>query len=111
MFPTFDEVQKLGRDQVEGALKSFGAVAKGMQAIAAEAVDHSKSSFEAGAAAVERLLGARTFESAVEIQRDYAKASYEGFLAYGRRVGKLASETAAEAVKPYEAAFGGAATE
>jgi hypothetical protein len=109
MFSKIDDVQKLGRDQMDGALKSFGALSKGIQAIALEAADHSKSSFEASAAAFERLLGARTFGGAVEVQSEYAKSSYEGLLAYGRKVGDLVAETARETLKPYEFAFNGAA--
>ena len=107
MFSKIDDVQKLGRDQMDGALKSFGALSKGMQAIALEAADHSKSSFEASTAAFERLIGARTLGGAVEVQSEFAKASYEGFLAYGRKVGDLFTETAKETLKPYEAAFNG----
>lgn len=105
MFSTIDEVQKLGRGQMEGALESFAAVTRGMHAIAAEAADHSKSSLEAGTAAFERLLEARTLTSAAEIQRDYAKASFDGLVAYGRKVSELVADTAMQALKPYERAF------
>ena len=44
----FDDIQKFGKDNVDVALKSADAVSKGFQAIAAEAADYSKKSFEAG---------------------------------------------------------------
>ena len=111
MFSTIDDVQKLGREQIDGTLKSFGALTKGMQAIALEAADQSKSSFEAGTAAFERLLGTRTLGAAAEIQSEYAKASYESFLAYSRKIGDLLAETTKESLKPYEHAFNGSASE
>jgi phasin family protein len=109
MFSKFDDVQKLGRDHMDGALKSFGAMSRGIQSIALETADHSKSSFEASTAAFEQLLGARTFGGIVEVQNEYAKASYESFLAYGRKLGDLVAETTRESLKPYEQAFNGAA--
>jgi hypothetical protein len=111
MFSNVEEMQKLGRDQMDGALKSIGAVSKGMQAIALEVADHSKSSFEAGTAAFERLLGVRTFGGAVEVQSEYAKASYESFLACSRKISDLVAETTRETLKPYERAFNGTAAE
>jgi Phasin protein len=38
-------------------------------------------SFEQGSATAERLIGARSLDKAFEVQSDYARASYEGFVA------------------------------
>src|SRR5258708_6205405 len=51
MLKNFDDAQKLGKDQVDVAMKQFGAVSKGVQAIASEFADYSKKSFENGTAA------------------------------------------------------------
>ena len=48
MINGFEEIQKLGRDNVDVALKTATEVGKGFQAIASEAADYSKQSFEAG---------------------------------------------------------------
>jgi hypothetical protein len=108
MFPNVDEVQKLGRDQMEWALKSFGVTSKGFQAIAAEVADQSRTAFETGTSAFEKLLAAKTVTAAVAVQSDFVKASYEGFLARSRRIGDLYAETVKEALRPYEQAVQGA---
>ena len=41
MLSNFDDVQKLGKDNVEATMRSFGAASKGFQAIAAEARAHA----------------------------------------------------------------------
>lgn len=46
MLKNLDEVQKFGKENMDVALKSFGAVSKSMQAIAVEVADYSKKSFE-----------------------------------------------------------------
>jgi phasin family protein len=105
MFPNVDEVQKLGRDQAEAAVKSFGAVTKGFQAIALELADQSRAAFEDGSAAIEKLVAARTPAAAAAVQSDFARASYENFLARSRRLGDLFAETVKETLKPYEQAL------
>ena len=102
MLKNVDEVQKLGKDNVEAAVKAFGATSKGFQAIAAEVTNYSKKSFEDGTAAVERLLGAKTLEKAIEIQSEYAKTAYEGFVAEATKLGELYADLAKEAYRPFE---------
>ena len=102
MLTNFDEMQKLGKDNVEATLRSFGVASKGMQAIAAEVTNYSKKSFEDGTAAVERLMGAKTLEKAIEVQTDYVKTAYEGFVAQATKIGELYADIAKESYKPFE---------
>ena len=102
MIAQFENIQKIGKDNVDAALKSFGAVSKGAQAIAVETADYAKKSFEQGSATVEKLAGVKTLDKAIEIQTDYLKAAYEGFVAQSSKMGELTANTAKEAFKPYE---------
>ena len=102
MVKTFEDVQKFSKDNVDATMKSFGAMSKGTQAIAAEVVDYSKKSFEDGTKVVEKLFGAKSFEKAIEIQTDYAKTAYEGFVAQATKIGELYADFAKEAYKPFE---------
>jgi len=102
MLKNFDELQKLSKDNMDIAMKSFGAVSKGVQAIAVEVADYSKKSFEEGSAAAEKLLGAKSLDKAMEIQTDYAKTAYEGFVAGATRIGELCADLTKETYKPFE---------
>jgi len=102
MIQQFDQFQKFGKDNMEAALKSLGVVSQGAQAIAVEAADYAKKSFEQGSAVVERLAGVRTLDKAVEIQADFVKSAYEGFVAQSTRMSELYANLAKEAFKPYE---------
>ena len=106
MVKNFEDVQKFGKDNMDATLKSFGALSKGSQAIAAEVADYSKKSFENGTKAVENLFGAKSLEKAIEIQTDYAKTAYEGFVAQATKIGELYAELARETYKPFEAYAG-----
>ena len=102
MLKNFEDFQKLGKDNVDVALKQFGTVSKGWQAIATEFADYSKKSFEEGSAALEKLFGAKTLEKAIEVQSDYAKTAYEGFVAQATKVGELYTDLAKESYTPLE---------
>jgi hypothetical protein len=102
MIRNFDEIQGYGKENVDVALKSFGAASKGAQAIATELADYSKKAFEDGAAAFEKLLGVRSVEKALEVQQNYFKDAYEGFVSRATRLGELYADLAKEAYKPYE---------
>jgi hypothetical protein len=105
MLKNFDDMQKFGKDNMDVAMKSFGAVSKGFQAIAAEVADYSKKSFEQSTAALEKLMGAKSVDKAMEVQSDYIKTSYEGFVAEATKIGELYADIAKESYKPYEAAL------
>jgi len=97
-----DDVQKLGRDNMDATLKSFGALSKSVQAIAVEMADYSKKSFEQSSAAIEKLFSAKTIEKAIEVQSDFVKSSYEGFVAEATKLGELYADLAKESYKPFE---------
>ena len=105
MIKNFDDVQKLGKDGVDATMKSFNAASKGAQAIAIEFADYSRKTFEQNTAAVEKLLGARTLEGAIEVQTEYAKTAYEGFVAQATKIGALYADIAKETYKPFEGYF------
>ena len=102
MLKNFEDIQKLGKDNVDVAMQQFGTVSKGWQAIAAEFADYSKKSFENGSAALEKLFGAKSLEKAIEVQSEYAKRAYEGFVAQTTKFGALYTDLAKETYKPLE---------
>jgi hypothetical protein len=105
MMQAFEDFQKFGKDNLDLAVKAFGAQQKGVQAIATEVADYSKKAIEAGSATFEKLAGVKTLDKAIEIQSDYAKSAYEGYVAHATKVGELVTELAKEAFKPIETAF------
>ena len=102
MLKNFEDFQKFGKDNLDTYMKQFGTVSKSWQAIATEVADYSKKSFEHGSAALESLLGAKSLEKAIEIQSDYVKTSYEGFVAQSSKIGELYTDLAKETYKPFE---------
>ena len=102
MVKNFDEMQSVGKENVDATLKSFGAISKSGQAIAVELADYSKKAFEDGTAAFEKLLGVKSLDKAIEVQTDYAKTAYETFMTRASKFGELYADLAKETYKPFE---------
>ncbi len=102
MVKSFDDLQQVSKDNMDSALKSWGALSKGTQAIAAEVADYSKKAFEDSTAALEKLFGVKTLDKAIELQTEYAKSAYEGFVAEATKIGQLYADLAKESYKPFE---------
>jgi hypothetical protein len=105
MIDKFDDVQKYGKDQFEAAAAVTNSIAKAIQEIANETADYSRKSFESGSAFLEKLLGAKTYESAIQLHSEYWKSSYAEFIAQATKLGELYSGLAKETFKPFECAF------
>jgi phasin family protein len=102
MTSNFDEFQKFGKEQLEAASTAAASFAKGLQTIAAETTDYSKTSLETNSAYVEKLFGAKSFDDAVQTQSEYAKSAYESFVSQATKLGELYTNLAKEAFKPVE---------
>jgi hypothetical protein len=102
MVKNFEDLQQVSKENVDLAMKSIGVLTKGSQAIAVEVADYSKKSFEDGTAALEKLFGVKSVEKAIELQTEYAKTAYEGFVAKATKISELYADLAKETYKPFE---------
>jgi len=110
MIKNLEDVQKLSKDNMDATMKSFGALSKASQAIATEVADYSKKSFEDSTKVMEKMFGAKSLDKAIEIQTDFAKTAYEGFVAQATKIGELYADLAKESYKPFETYAAKAAT-
>ena len=99
---TLEDMQKLGKENMDLAMSSFGAMSKNMQAIAVEVADYQKKSFEDGTAALEKMMAAKSIDKAMEVQTDYLKTAYEGMVGQITKMNEIFMDMSKEAYKPIE---------
>ncbi|MBA3041742.1 MAG: phasin family protein [Alphaproteobacteria bacterium] len=99
----FDEANKKGKEAMDAVLKNYSEVAKGFQAIATEATEYSKKSFQDVSSYVEALSGVKSIETAFELQTNFLKSSYENFVAEATKMSEMYADLAKTVYKPYEA--------
>jgi len=97
-----DDIQKASNANLDATMHSFERVTKATQAIVTEITDYSKRSFEHGTKTMENLLGVKSPDKAIEVQSEYAKTAYEGYVTHASKLGELYTYLAKEALKPYE---------
>jgi len=105
MINSFEQIQKFGQSNLDATMKAFGAFSNNAQAIAAESAEFARKSFEHNTSTIEKLLGVRTLDKAVEIQTDYVKGAYDSLVSQSTKLGTLYSALAAETLKPFEGAL------
>jgi hypothetical protein len=74
----------------------------GAQAIALAYGDYTRKSWLNGRFLVERLITARSFEEAIEIQGDFAKQAYANFVVHSERICELYGAWAQQCFRPFE---------
>ena len=99
-----NDFQKMGKDNYDAMVRSYGELNKGLQAIAARWTAFSKDAFEDATRTFEKLVGVKSFEQAVEIQSAYAKRAYDSWVAEATKIGEMYTDVAREAYKPVEKA-------
>ncbi len=103
MIRNIEELQAIGRENVEAAFASAAALTRGLQSIATEVADFQRKSVEDTAAVWEKALAAKSFEKAVEVQTEFAKGVYEAYLGRANKISEIYLNAAKEALKPFEA--------
>jgi hypothetical protein len=99
----FDDANRKSKEAMDNALKGYSEVAKNFQAIATEATEYSKKSFQDTVTHMETLAGVKSLEAAFELQSNFAKSYYEGFVSEATKMGEMYADLAKLVYKPYEA--------
>jgi hypothetical protein len=99
-----EEYQRLSKDGFDAAVRSFGEMNRGFQALAAEVTDYSKKAFEDVFRAWEEFLGAKSVGQVFEIQSQFAKKAYDNYMSEVSKLGEMYLAIARNASKPVEKA-------
>lgn len=103
MFKSIEEMQAAGKQGFEAYTASANAFNKGFQALATEAAEFTKKSFEDSVALTEKVVASKSVEKAVELQQAHVTKSYEGFMAQATKMNQFYMDAAKDAYKPFEA--------
>jgi hypothetical protein len=97
-----EDIQQYGKEQLDTVAASAASLQTGLQAIAIAYGDYTKKSFEDTKSFVEKLSGVKSLDKAVEVQSEYAKSSYETFMAESQKIAGLYTDLAKQTFKPLE---------
>ena len=95
-----NEANGVSKKNLEAVVASVTAATKGAEALGAQAMAYSKTSFEAQVAAAKSLAGAKSVQEAVELQTAWAKSALEAYIAQVSKASEIVSASIKDSVKP-----------
>ena len=94
-----------GQAQLDAATTAAKSAARVLKAIVAETTDYSKKLIDSRLAFVEKLLGAKSLDTVIQVQSEYAKTYYNLHVAEAKKLRELYSDLAKVAFKPFDVAI------
>ena len=94
------EASAFGKQNVEAWLTSAALAQKGFETLSARTVAFQKKAIENHVAAAKSLMTSKSVQEFVEKQNDYAKTSFEAYVAELTSVSELVTDLAKETLQP-----------
>lgn len=94
------EASAFGKQNVEAWLASAAAAQKGFEALSARTVAFQKAALENHVAVAKTLMGSKSVQEYVEKQNQYAKTSFEAYVAEITSMSDLVAGVAKDALAP-----------
>ena len=94
------EASAFGKQNFEAWLASAAAAQKGFEALSARSVAFSKAAMESHVAATKSLMTSKSVQEFVEKQNEYAKTSFEAYVAELSTLSDLVAGFAKETLTP-----------
>ncbi|MDB5467671.1 MAG: hypothetical protein JWQ46_2433, partial [Phenylobacterium sp.] len=97
---SLNEANTHSKKNLEAVVASVTAATKGAEALGAQAMAFSKTSFENQVAAAKSLAGAKSVQEVVELQTAFAKSALESYMAQVGRMSETVSASVKDSMKP-----------
>jgi hypothetical protein len=97
----FEAVQMFGKDSFDATVKALDVASTSTKAIVVETADYAKKSFDQNAATFEKLGSIKSLDQAIQLQSDYLKSAYEGFVAHSTKTRELYAKLAQDSFAPF----------
>jgi phasin family protein len=94
------EASSFGKQNVEAFMASAAAAQKGIETISARTVAFQKQAIESNVAAAKSLMTCKSVQEFVEKQSQFAKTSFEAYVAELTAVSELVSGVTKDALQP-----------
>ncbi len=95
-----NEANAHSKKNLEAVIASVTAATKGAEALGAQAMAYSKTSFEANVAAAKSLTSAKSVQEVVELQTSFAKSALETYMAEVGKMSEIVSASVKDSMKP-----------
>lgn len=98
-----EDMAKFSKENLDAVVSASTVYAKGFETFGKAFYALSQETVEASAAVAKALLGAKTLKEAVDLQTDFAKTTFDKFVAEGTKLSEMSIKVANEALEPINA--------
>jgi len=99
-FENFDQVSDFNRENVEAVIVSSNIVAKGFEVVGKEVAAYAQKAAEANMAAAKKLSSAKNPQELMDMQAEWAKTAFDGFVAESTKLQDLSVKVSNQASQP-----------
>ncbi len=92
MSQNLDSLQTLVKNQFNAARAFNGALTQGVSRIANETFSYSRASLQSNSDLMKKLSAVKSFDEAIQLQAEHAKATYEASVATTKKLGEVFAE-------------------
>lgn len=98
----YDHFLGYGKQTVEAYTKAANVAAKGAETLNNEIFAYSKQSMEDTLAATKALMSSKSVHEAFELQSDFAKTAFDGYVAQMTKLSEIFASTTKESFAPIQ---------
>ena len=98
----YDHFVGYGKETVEAYTKAANVAAKGAETLHNEIFAFSKQSFENTIAQTKALMATKSVHEAIELQSDFAKTQFDGYVSKMTQLGEIVAATTKDSFAPIQ---------
>ncbi|HWA89218.1 MAG TPA: phasin family protein [Rhizomicrobium sp.] len=98
----YDQFLGFGKETVEAYTKAANVAAKGAETLHNEIFAYSKQSMEDAMTQTKALMATKSVHEAFELQSDFAKTQFDGYVAQMTKLGEIVTATAKDSFAPIQ---------
>jgi phasin family protein len=99
---SYDHFMGYGKETVEAYTKAANVAAKGAETLHNEIFSYSKQSMEDALAATKALMATKSVHEAFELQTDFAKTAFDGYVSQMTKLGEIFVATTKSSFAPIQ---------
>ncbi len=99
----YEDAAKFNKENLDAFVVASTTYAKGVESVSKSWAAFAQETFEASANVAKAMLGAKTLKEAVDLQTDFAKTTFDKFVAEGTKVSEASIKVTNEALEPINA--------
>jgi phasin family protein len=102
LFKNYEEFSQLSKENIDAYVRSGTIVAKGFEEASKSLMDFTRRSFENGVETAKAVMSCKDLREMVDLQSDYARASFDSLVNEGSKLSDLGVRMANEAMEPIQ---------